>query len=106
MSVRLLPATSYSLMGKRLALLLYAMCKGLAFNVGWVIHDEMLAITNPIKKNQVIRFPSLITALCKKAGLKATANPAEQVPLIGNLIWKKFEKQRPAHGGASSSGRP
>lgn len=56
MIVRLMPATSHSVVSKRQVFLLYAISKGLTINVGKVINEEMRAITNPKKKTQPIGF--------------------------------------------------
>lgn len=103
MNARLLPSTSTSLESRRRALLLYAMCKSLSINVERVINEEMRAATHPMESNQAIDFPSLITALCKKAWLRALTDPAEHVSLISDIVWKKLDKLRPAQGGPSSS---
>lgn len=38
--------------------------------------------------------------------MRTISDLAEQMSLVGKLTWKKFNKQKPAMGGALSSGRP
>lgn len=82
------------------------MSKGLTINVGKVINKEMKAMMHPKKMTQAIGFPSLISTLCMRVGLRFNFDLAEWISLIADLVWKIFNKQIPTQGGASSSSCP
>ncbi|XP_004514775.1 uncharacterized protein [Cicer arietinum] len=67
---KLLPNSNFQSVDKDRLLLLYCVVEGFSINVGKIIYDEIIACAFKKKKKERLLFPSLISDLCVRNGVR------------------------------------
>lgn len=88
---RLMPTTHTTTISQDRLILLYAIVKGLAIDVGKIIKKEIREFTTRKQKSVVFLFPSLIIGICKAFGVKFEASD-ERVKNEGAIIARTVER--------------
>ena len=71
---RLMPTTNTTTISQDRLILLYAIVKGLAINVGKIIEQEIKKCATKKQKSATLLFPSLISGICEALGVKFMAS--------------------------------